>query len=120
MRWYTHAALGASSAWLLVPLVQPICMQSYAENMVVLMALSVFGGLIPDLDAAQSKIKYFTIAGIRPFVPVSIVIHRAFGHQKAIGTHFGGRDYANSSFIVRSRLDAGGGPVIGLCQPFDR
>ncbi len=35
---------------------------------------------MPDLDVAQLKITYVTIAGIRPFVPVSIATYRVFGH----------------------------------------
>lgn len=47
-----------------------------------MMAFAVIGGLAPDLDAAESKIKHLKIAGIKPFIPLAVVIHRDFGHRR--------------------------------------
>ncbi len=46
-----------------------------------LAAFAAVGALLPDLDAAQSKICSFQIKGIRPFVPLSFLANRAFGHR---------------------------------------
>ncbi len=49
MMWHTHAAMGAGSVWLLLPLVAP-------ENPSLISALILFavvGSLVPDLDAIE-------------------------------------------------------------------
>lgn len=78
MMWHTHAVIGASSVVILLPFVQ----MENDGSIAVLMTFAVFGALMPDLDAAESKIKHFKIAGIKPFVPVAVIIHRDFGHRR--------------------------------------
>jgi inner membrane protein len=78
MLWHTHAVLGASSVWLLVPFLP----SDNAETVGVLMAFAVTGALMPDLDAAESKIKHLKIANIKLIVPLAIAIHRDFGHRR--------------------------------------
>ena len=77
MMWHTHAAMGASAAWLLAPFVTP-------DNSAIaapLMLCCVVGAMVPDLDAVESKIKHVKVLGIKPMVPVSRAINREFGHR---------------------------------------
>ena len=77
MMWHTHAAIGASAIWLLLPPLSP----GDSINMGVVMAFCVVGALVPDLDAGESKIKHIMVAGTKPLVPVAIAINRNFGHR---------------------------------------
>ena len=85
MMWHTHAAMGASATWLLVPFVG-------SDNSAILAALMVFcsiGALVPDLDAVESKIKHVRVGGIKPFVPLSRAINRDFGHRGLLHSLWG-------------------------------
>ena len=76
MLWHTHAVMGASTVWLLTPIT------TYTEiNIGVLVAFAVVGALMPDLDANESKIKNVKLWGGKPFVPLSILLNRQFGHR---------------------------------------
>ena len=75
--WHTHSAIGASAAWLLLPLLPP----DGSVNIAVVMAFCVAGALAPDLDANESKAKHVKVAGIKPLVPVVTAINRDFGHR---------------------------------------
>ena len=77
MMWHTHAAIGASSVWLLVP----IAHTGDSSLLAVLTVLAVIGALVPDLDAVESKIKHVRIAGIKPLMPVAQAINQQFGHR---------------------------------------
>ena len=77
MMWHTHAAVGASTAWLLLPLVPP----DGLVNIGVVAAFCAEGALVPDLDAAESKIKHIKVVGAKPLVPMAIAVHRNFGHR---------------------------------------
>jgi len=77
MTWRTHALSGIGSLWLL-NLVPGAVTASTIAPLVVIAALSA---LLPDLDAAQSKVKYLRVAGIRPFAPLAVVLHRGLGHR---------------------------------------
>lgn len=77
MMWYTHAAIGASATWSLLPFV-PL---EASTNITVLMGFCVVGALMPDLDAVESKIKHIKVMKIKPFVPISRAINRDFGHR---------------------------------------
>ena len=73
----THALAGVASLWCLqvVPsLIQP-------ELLAPLGVLAALGALLPDLDAAQSQIKHLSVAGIKPFAPLSLLLNRTFGHR---------------------------------------
>jgi membrane-bound metal-dependent hydrolase YbcI (DUF457 family) len=76
MMWHTHAVIGASSVMLL-----PFIQTDKDGNVAVLMAFAFIGALMPDLDAAESKIKHLKVVSIKPFVPLAVVIHRDFGHR---------------------------------------
>ena len=39
------------------------------------------GALAPDLDASESQLKRFAIAGITPLAPLARTLHRTFGHR---------------------------------------
>src|SRR5437868_6829181 len=82
MMWHTHAVIGGSTVWLLMPFVPTGYNPHNTENIAVLMAFAVTGALLPDLDAAESKIKHFKIAGTKLFLPLAVVIHRDFGHRR--------------------------------------
>lgn len=72
----THALIGVNSLWLLELL------PHHAEfNFGILAAVAALGALLPDLDAAESKIKYLGLGGIKPFYLPAQVIHRQFGHR---------------------------------------
>ncbi len=73
----THALLGVASLWLLQPL--PGALTS--DTLAPLAVTAVFGALLPDLDAQGSLLKYWQVGGVRPFVPLSNLLHRSFGHR---------------------------------------
>jgi len=77
MMWHTHVMAGLNSLWLLSLLPQGIT----AENIAVVTAAAAFGSLLPDLDAADSKIKHLRIAGIKPFAPIAIALYEGLGHR---------------------------------------
>jgi inner membrane protein len=77
MTWSTHALAGLSALWLLEILPAGITV----DNIGSVVAAAVLGALLPDLDAAESKIKHVQIAGIKPFAPLSIALHRGLGHR---------------------------------------
>ena len=72
----THALLGIATLWLLKPfgVITP-------DNLAPLVLIAVLGALSPDLDASESKLKRFAVAGITPFVPLSQLLHQSFGHR---------------------------------------
>ena len=73
----THLLVGLASLWLLEPV--PGVLTSDSIGPLVLGA--ALGSLLPDLDATQSKLRSVSIARIQPFVPLSWLAHRAFGHR---------------------------------------
>ncbi|MBV9470994.1 MAG: metal-dependent hydrolase [Abitibacteriaceae bacterium] len=77
MTWRTHTLFGVSSLWLLTSFTNP----SDLSNFAVLVACAVSGSLLPDLDAAESKIKHFSVGGIQAFAPLSNEIHQRLGHR---------------------------------------
>jgi membrane-bound metal-dependent hydrolase YbcI (DUF457 family) len=77
MLWRTHVLAGISSLWLL----EAIPPGTERENLALLIRVAAFGALLPDLDAAQSKIKHLSIARIKPFYLPARAIHQQFGHR---------------------------------------
>ena len=75
--WQTHAAIGASTVWLLVPLISP----DDPSIVAVLVACAVAGALMPDLDAVESKIKHVRVGATKPMVPIARAFNRDFGHR---------------------------------------
>ena len=79
MTWPTHAFFGISTLWLLAPLPPEII----GYNFGTLAALAVFGALLPDLDASESKIKHLKLLGtsFKPFLLPSQIVHRSDQHR---------------------------------------
>jgi membrane-bound metal-dependent hydrolase YbcI (DUF457 family) len=77
MLYRTHLAAGIASLWLLKPIPGAITAQSIAPLAIV----AALGSLLPDLDAARSRLSTLEIAGIRPFAPFSVRLHADFGHR---------------------------------------
>src|SRR5438045_3221124 len=77
MTWRTHVLFGISSLWLLEPLSGVLS----ADTIGPLAVMAALGALLPDLDAAHSKIKSLEVGGIRPFAPLAWLSHRAGGHR---------------------------------------
>jgi len=73
----THALLGVCSLWLLQPL--PGALTS--DTLAPLAIAAALGALLPDLDAADSTVKYLAVGPFTPFAPLSNLLHRAFGHR---------------------------------------
>ena len=97
----THALLGISSLWLLT-LVPPACLTA---NYGVLAACAAFGALVPDLDAAESKIKHLQLGGVKPFLLPSVAMNRELGHRGALHSLVGWALFAVLTF-----------PLIGGCD----
>lgn len=85
MMWRTHALLGVCALWALAPF--PGAVTSY--NVGPLCALAAFGALLPDLDADRSKVRSLQVMGIRPFVPIALLAHRAWGHRALLHSPLG-------------------------------
>lgn len=73
----THLLVGLSSLWLLEPLPGLLTPDTIGP----LLLGAALGSLQPDLDATQSKLRSVSVARIQPFVPLSWLAHRAFGHR---------------------------------------
>ncbi len=81
----THALLGVASLWLLQPLPGVLT----PDTAPPLAIAATFGALLPDLDAAGSTIKYLQVGGVMPFMPLSGLLHRAFGHRGLLHSGWG-------------------------------
>jgi inner membrane protein len=77
MLWRTHVLAGIISLWLLEVIPPGI----QRENLALLVGVAAFGALLPDLDAAESKIKHLSVARIKPFYLPARAIHRQLGHR---------------------------------------
>lgn len=73
----THALIGVNALWLLTVVPDGVT----ASNLALLSATAALGGLLPDLDAAESKIKHLRLGDLKPFVFLSLPLHRALGHR---------------------------------------
>jgi membrane-bound metal-dependent hydrolase YbcI (DUF457 family) len=81
----THTLFGVASLWLLAPVPGIIA----SDTLGALAVCAAFGALLPDLDAAQSKIRSLGMSGIRPFVPLAMLIHRTWGHRGLLHSPLG-------------------------------
>lgn len=72
----THAFVGIVALWLL----EPFGLLTQGALPPLLM-IAVLGALLPDLDAAESKIKRLSLGGVAPFMPLSQVLHHTLGHR---------------------------------------
>jgi inner membrane protein len=90
MIWGTHLMVGLNALWLTelsfglgdAPLASQL-------DLGILAAATAIGALLPDLDAAQSKIKHLSVAGAKPMMVVSQIIHRRWGHRSLLHSLLG-------------------------------
>ncbi len=71
MRWDTHMLVAVNSLWLLAIVPDEVDFSTIG----LLTAAAILGGLLPDLDAAESKIKHLQVAGVKPFCLPAQVVH---------------------------------------------
>jgi len=77
MTWRTHTIAGLGSLWLLSIAPNGVT----PDNLALVAVCAALGSLLPDLDAAESKIKHLRIAGIQPFAPIAVSFFRGLGHR---------------------------------------
>lgn len=85
MTWPTHSTVALAGLWLIYTIEPDLACRSFG----ILVAAAVLGGLLPDLDAADSKLQRLalpTILGvtdftIRPFHLLSRLIRRSSPHR---------------------------------------
>jgi membrane-bound metal-dependent hydrolase YbcI (DUF457 family) len=82
MTWSTHLMAGLNSLWILEAF--PTEQVFSNENFAIAVAAAALGSLLPDLDAAESKIKHLQIGGVKPFLLPSQLIHRQTGHRSLL------------------------------------
>ena len=77
MQWGTHIQFGLETLWLwqLAPA------GAITGHLPVVIACSAMGALLPDLDAAESKIKHLSIMRVKPFMLPAMAAHRQWGHR---------------------------------------
>jgi membrane-bound metal-dependent hydrolase YbcI (DUF457 family) len=73
----THVLLGLSALWPMEAIPHVVT----GDSIAILATAAVFGALLPDLDAAESKLQQLSIAGVRPFAPFGALAHQAWGHR---------------------------------------
>ncbi|PIY96292.1 MAG: hypothetical protein COY66_04620 [Candidatus Kerfeldbacteria bacterium CG_4_10_14_0_8_um_filter_42_10] len=82
MKGSTHAVIGANTVWIIS------LFSGFSGNPFLLIA-GAFGGLLPDLDASDAKIKHLEIGygkgrnrmAIKPFYLPSMIISSLFKHR---------------------------------------
>lgn len=82
MKGSTHAVVGANTVWILT------LISGFSWNPLLLLA-GALGGLLPDLDASESKIKHLEVGygkgknriAIKPFYLPSWIISSIFKHR---------------------------------------
>lgn len=90
MTWRTHALVGVTSLWLLEIVPHAIDPNAATGNIGLLAAVAALGALLPDLDAADSKVKHLSLGGgVAPFALPALVLHRAFGHRGLLHSAMG-------------------------------
>jgi len=77
MMFRTHALFAVSSLWLLAAVPHGLT----SQNVGILSVAAVVGAMLPDLDASASTIRSLSVGGVQPFVPLSSIVHRAWGHR---------------------------------------
>lgn len=77
MKWYTHAAVGANTAWL------SVIFGSANESTLLLVVAGSFAALIPDIDATSAKIHYLAggVLGVFKDKRSGIFQHRGIWHS---------------------------------------
>ncbi|MBV9467704.1 MAG: metal-dependent hydrolase [Abitibacteriaceae bacterium] len=77
MMWRTHLLYGINALWVLTLIPADLLACDFGS----LAACAALGALLPDLDAAESKVKHLQIISIKPFFPVAEVVHRSDRHR---------------------------------------
>ncbi|MBV9471018.1 MAG: metal-dependent hydrolase [Abitibacteriaceae bacterium] len=77
MTWTTHVLFGINTLWVVEAWPKGID----PTNIGLVVAAAALGSLLPDLDAAESKLKHLNLVGVKPFFWPSQVIHRQLGHR---------------------------------------
>lgn len=85
MTWRTHLLVGVNALWPLAPLPNVLT----PEGAGLLALAAGVGALLPDLDAARSKVRSLNVRGIRPLVPLSDALYRTFGHRGLLHSPLG-------------------------------
>lgn len=85
----SHALAGVASLWLLAAVPGGLSGSGPLDGISVLAAIAAFGALLPDLDASRSKLSAWEVAGVRPLVPLSAMVHRAWGHRGPLHSLYG-------------------------------
>ena len=99
---------GLSSLWILEIL--PPENSFHDSNYAVIIAAAALGSLLPDLDAAESKIKHLQIGGVKPFLLPSQLIHRQTGHRSLLHSLMALVYIALFGIVISACL----GPVVAL------
>lgn len=108
MTWRTHAMVGISALWLLEPV--PHLLTS--TNIGPLAIIAAFGALLPDLDAAHSKIQALGLGTIQPFRPIGRLVHNAWGHRGRLHSVLGLGGAGVLAIAIAARW--GGLPALSL------
>ncbi len=90
MTGQTHLMAGLSTLWLFEAGAQWGVLPALStEQLALLASAAALGSLLPDLDAAQSKIKHLSVAGIKPFYLPSQAIFHLLGHRTLLHSRRG-------------------------------
>ena len=90
MTWRTHLLAGMGTVWLLSTVPHSVTLTADPGNVGLLTVAAGIGALLPDLDAAESKIKHLRLVGnLEPFALPALLIHRTFGHRGLLHSALG-------------------------------
>lgn len=85
MTWRTHCLAGISSLWLLALIPGGITPATIGPACIT----AAVSALVPDFDAAESKLKHLRIAGIKPLAPIAVIFYRGLGHRGLLHSWLG-------------------------------
>ena len=80
----THALIGINALWLFT-----LLPTGSISNWGVLAAVAALGSLLPDLDAAESTLKHWSVCTIKPLAPLAVLLHHRFGHRRLLHSLWG-------------------------------
>lgn len=75
----THALIGINALWLFT-----LLPAGSISNWGMLAAVATLGSLLPDLDAAESTLKHWSVCQIKPFAPIAVLLHHRLGHRRLL------------------------------------
>lgn len=85
LTWSTHALIGINTLWLFELMPRDMTL----TNIGFITAVTVMGALLPDLDAAESKIKHLSLFGVKPLFLPAQVLHQVLGHRGVLHSLLG-------------------------------